>query len=251
MRQPCFCYPVVMFIFIALPMYQVLCPSSTFPMLPAFFYFIFLFFINNRQQRCWILVLFFEFQLYILCQKILIENIMNCSSFWKFQLKCFWTNVFWDFKRFVSFIVQLLWGSIQLDIFVFQPHIVTNLQSLRISSFLIKLLLYVLLCSFYYFCCILLYTSLPVRKQRLRGETTSKPYKPTFLTTCLIAVLQPSRYFVLHSGDTPIQLSLPWRSCSCQCLNTKTSAWGNRGFTTETLSISYNISLYIRPVVTL
>ena len=73
----------------------------------------------------------------------------------------------------------------------------------------------------------------------------------TFLATHLMAVLQPSGYSVFHSGDTPIQLSLPWRSCSCQCLNTETSAWGNRGFTTETLSISYIISLYIRLVVTL
>ena len=30
-----------------------------------------------------------------------------------------------------------------------------------------------------------------------------------FLATCLMAVLQPSGYSVLHSGDTPIQLSLP------------------------------------------
>ena len=30
----------------------------------------------------------------------------------------------------------------------------------------------------------------------------------TFLTTCLMAVLQPSRYSVFHSGDTSIQLSL-------------------------------------------
>ena len=61
----------------------------------------------------------------------------------------------------------------------------------------------------------------------------------TFLTTCLMAVLQPSGYSVFHSGDTPIQLSLPWWSYSCQCLNT------------ETLSISYTIHLYIRLVVTL
>jgi len=73
----------------------------------------------------------------------------------------------------------------------------------------------------------------------------------TFLATCLRAVLQPSGYSVFHGGDTPIQLSLPWRSCSCQCLNTETSAWSNRGFTTETPSISYNIHLYIRLVVTL
>ena len=73
----------------------------------------------------------------------------------------------------------------------------------------------------------------------------------TFLATRLMAVLQPSGYSVFHGGDTPIQLSLPWRSCSCQCLNTETSARGNRGFTTETPSISYRIRLYIRLVVTL
>ena len=73
----------------------------------------------------------------------------------------------------------------------------------------------------------------------------------TFLATRLMAVLQPSGYSVFHGRDTPIQLSLPWRSCSCQCLHTETSARGNRGFTTETPSISYNIRLYIRLVVTL
>jgi len=31
----------------------------------------------------------------------------------------------------------------------------------------------------------------------------------TFLATRLMAVLQPSRYSVFHSGDTPIQLGLP------------------------------------------
>jgi len=73
----------------------------------------------------------------------------------------------------------------------------------------------------------------------------------TFLTTRLMAVLQPSGYSIFYSGDTPIQLSLTWRSCSCQCLNTETSTWGNRDFTTKTPSISYTISLYIRLVVTL
>ena len=73
----------------------------------------------------------------------------------------------------------------------------------------------------------------------------------TFLITCLMVVLQPSRYFIFHGGDTPIQLGLPWQSYSCQCLNTETSTQGNRGFTTETPSISYIISLYIRLVVTL
>ena len=80
---------------------------------------------------------------------------------------------------------------------------------------------------------------------------SSSSMAATFLATCLMVVLQPSGYSVFHDGDTPIQLSLPWRSCSCQCLNTETSTWGNRGFTTETLSISYRISLYIRLVVTL
>jgi len=28
----------------------------------------------------------------------------------------------------------------------------------------------------------------------------------TYLATCLIAVLQPSRYFVFYSGDTPFDL---------------------------------------------
>ena len=73
----------------------------------------------------------------------------------------------------------------------------------------------------------------------------------TFLTTHLIAVLQPSRYSVFHSKDTPIQLSLPWQSYSYQCLNTETSAQDNRGFLTEILSISYTFRLYIRLVVTL
>ena len=73
----------------------------------------------------------------------------------------------------------------------------------------------------------------------------------TFLIIHLIAVLQPSRYSIFHGRDTPIQLSLPWWSYSYQCLNTKTSAWGNRGFTTETPSIFYTIHLYIRLVVIL
>ena len=73
----------------------------------------------------------------------------------------------------------------------------------------------------------------------------------TFLATCLMIVLQPFGYSVFYGGDTPIQLSLPWQSYSCQCLNTETSTQGNRGFTTEILSISYTIHLYIRLVVTL
>ena len=72
-----------------------------------------------------------------------------------------------------------------------------------------------------------------------------------FLARRLIAVLQPSGYSVFHGRDTPIQLGLSWQSYFCQCLNTETSTRGNRGYTTETPSISYNIYLYIRLVVTL
>ena len=45
-------------------------------------------------------------------------------------------------------------------------------------------------------------------KLHLHGDATSEPYKPTFLATCLMVVLQPSGYSVFHGGDTPIQLSL-------------------------------------------
>jgi len=72
-----------------------------------------------------------------------------------------------------------------------------------------------------------------------------------FLAIHLMAVLQSSGYSIFHSGDTPIQLSLPWRSYSYQCFNTETSTQSNRSFTTETLSISYTLCLYIRLVVTL
>ena len=100
------------------------------------------------------------------------------------------------------------------------------------------------------------YTSPPVQKQcpcsRTTSNYTSLPSTvATFLATRLMAVLQPSGYFVFHDGDTPIQLSLLWWGYSSQCLNTETSAQGNKGFTTETPSISYIISLYIRLVVTL
>jgi len=45
---------------------------------------------------------------------------------------------------------------------------------------------------------------------KLSQKHTSLPSTvATFLATCLIAVLQPSRYSVFHSGNTPIQLSLP------------------------------------------
>ena len=73
----------------------------------------------------------------------------------------------------------------------------------------------------------------------------------TFLATYLMVVLQPSGYSIFHGGDTSIQLSLPWWSYFCRYLNTETSAQGNKGFTTETPSISYTFHLYIRLAVTL
>jgi len=73
----------------------------------------------------------------------------------------------------------------------------------------------------------------------------------TFLAIYLMAVLQPSRYSIFHGRDTPIQLGLLWWSYLCQYLNTEISTQGNRGFTTETLSISYTIHLYIKLVVIL
>ena len=154
MRQPWFCYLLVIFIFISFPVNQVLHPSFSFPMLPDFFHFIFFFFINNCWRRCWFLMLSFELWLHTSCQQVLIEDIMNHPSFWKLQFKCSWSNVLRDSEWSVSFIVQLLWGSVQMDIFVFQPHIVTNLQSLRISPFLVKLLLYILLSFFYCIRCL-------------------------------------------------------------------------------------------------
>ena len=53
------------------------------------------------------------------------------------------------------------------------------------------------------------YTSPPVWKLHSHSEVTSKTYKPTFLATHLMVVLQPSRYSVFHSRDTPIQLGIP------------------------------------------
>ena len=60
-------------------------------------------------------------------------------------------------------------------------------------------------------------------------DTSSPSTVATFLATHLMAVLQPSGYSIFHGRNTPIQLSLPWRSYFCQCLNT------------ETPSISYTI----------
>ena len=73
----------------------------------------------------------------------------------------------------------------------------------------------------------------------------------TFLAICLMAVLQQFGYSIFYDKDTSIWLSLLWWSYSYQCWDTETSTWGNRGYTTEILSISYSKYLYIRLVVTL
>jgi len=72
--------------------------------------------------------------------------------------------------------------------------------------------------------------------------------KPILLTISLMVVMESSRYSIFHDGDTPIWLGLPWQNHFCQCLNTETSAQGNRGYITETLNISYSMNLYIRLV---
>jgi len=41
------------------------------------------------------------------------------------------------------------------------------------------------------------------------NHTSPPSMAATFLATHLMVVLQPSGYSVFHSGDTPIQLSLP------------------------------------------
>jgi len=41
------------------------------------------------------------------------------------------------------------------------------------------------------------------------NHTSPPSTAATFLTTRLMAVLQPSGYSVFHGGDTPIQLGLP------------------------------------------
>ena len=88
--------------------------------------------------------------------------------------------------------------------------------------------------------CLVSYTSPPIQKQRSRSDATSEPYKPTFLATRLMVVLQPPGYSVFHDGVTPVSVST---------LKPPLGAIGV--VNTETPSISYIISLYIRLVVTL
>ena len=118
MRQPCFCYLLIVFISIPFPVNQILRFPSLFSVLPNFFHLIFLFFINNCWWRCRLLMLSFELWLHTLCQQVFIEYVMNHPSFWKLQFKCSWSNVLRDFEWSISFIVQLLWGSVQMDILV-------------------------------------------------------------------------------------------------------------------------------------
>ena len=64
--------------------------------------------------------------------------------------------------------------------------------------------------------------------------------------------MQLSGYSVFYNGEYPYstQSSIA-KSYSCQCSTTKTSAWDNKSYTTEILSIFYIIYLYIRLVVIL
>ena len=63
-----------------------------------------------------------------------------------------------------------------------------------------------------HFYCSLSYASPPIWKLHPYSDIISKLYKLTFLTTCLMVMLQPSRYSIFHGRDTPIQLSLLWQS---------------------------------------
>ena len=107
-------------------------------MLSDFFYFIFLFFIDNYWWWCWIHVLSLELGFFTTCQQVLIEYIMNHSSFWKFQLKHFLTNVLWDPKESISFLVQLLGESVWVDVFSFQLHVSSFFSSYGFYLFLLN-----------------------------------------------------------------------------------------------------------------
>jgi len=61
---------------------------------------------------------------------------------------------------------------------------------------------------------VLSYTSSLVQKyiptvESSPNHTSLPSMAATFLTTCLMVVLQPSGYSVFHGRNTPIQLSLP------------------------------------------
>ena len=87
-----------MFVSITLPIHEVLCPSTSFSMLPNFFNLIFLFLVNNCWRWCWFLMLTLEFWFHTSCQEVFVKHIVNHPSFQKFQLKCFWANIIQDPK---------------------------------------------------------------------------------------------------------------------------------------------------------
>ena len=87
MRQLCFCNLLIMFIFVILPVHQVLYLFLLFSILSYFFDFIFFFFIDNCQWRYWIHVLSFELWCFAFYQQVFIKHIVYHPSFWKLQLK--------------------------------------------------------------------------------------------------------------------------------------------------------------------
>ena len=148
-------------------------------------------------------------------------------------------------------LLEMVWWVLSNTSLIIQIHLAVH-EILASEAFIVtdNLISWLFIVTFCHIQVHLSGNNIPVVKPPLNH--TSLPFMvATFLTTCLMVVLQPSRYYIFHGRDTPILLGLPWRSYSYQCLNTETSTWGNRGFTTETPSISYTISLYIRLVVTL
>ena len=146
------------------------------------------------------------------------------------------------FKNCIHVKVLGIYYSLSFKIFLVNC-IVQNTSLLAwIVSCLLEILLFIHHLIWFRHFCILLYASPLVQKyisvvKSPPNHTSPPSTAATFFATHLMAVLQSSRYSIFHSGDTPIQLSLLWQSYSCQHLNTETSTWGNRGFTTETPSI--------------
>ena len=93
-----------------------------------------------------------------------------------------------DFFR--SKILTSINYSLQLS--AIRQHVYSWLfLSLKIGIFIVsmwKLSIYIVILS---------YASPPVRKLHSHSDIISQLYKPTFLATCLIAVLQPSEYSVV------------------------------------------------------
>jgi len=128
---------------------------TLFSVISDFFHFILFFFINNVQWWYKIYMSFFELWFFALFQQAFIKHIVYHPFFWKFQLRYSLANILWDSKKSVSFLVQL-WGFVWMDIFCFQSHVVSSLQSLWIPSFLVKLSLHSFFCYLHQFFCFLL-----------------------------------------------------------------------------------------------